>query len=118
MLAAMHMLPLLATSEMAAQAARAPQPSLRLLKGIPVDPNLFGFNAEAYIGIVLNKTLNDTAGLAVASDLHLDLSRAPYVVYGVEYIDRRIPCAPFRRGRCTPVCFGTRAAPFRTPGTR
>ena len=55
----------------------APPVTLRVLDGQPVDPYLFGYNAEAYIGITLNKLLNDTAGIAAAKALHAGVFRYP-----------------------------------------
>ena len=54
-----------------------PQTTLRVLDGKTVDPYLFGYNAEAYIGITLNKLFNDTAGIAAAKALHAGVFRYP-----------------------------------------
>ena len=50
---------------------------LRVEEGEPVDPYLFGYCAEAYIGITLNKLLNDTAGVAAARALNAQVLRYP-----------------------------------------
>ena len=55
----------------------APTSTLTPLAGRPVDPYLFGYNAESYVGIVLNLTLNDTAGVRAARALHPGVFRYP-----------------------------------------
>ena len=57
--------------------AGAAPATLRPLAGRPVDPYLFGYNAESYVGIVLNLTLNDTAGVRAARALHPGVFRYP-----------------------------------------
>jgi hypothetical protein len=50
---------------------------LRVEEGEPVDPYLFGYCAEAYIGITLIKLLTDTAGVAAARALNAQVLRYP-----------------------------------------
>ena len=61
----------------AAPTAPTAPATLRVLEGEAVDPYLFGYNAEAYIGITLNKLFNDTAGIAAAKALHPGVFRYP-----------------------------------------
>eukprot|EP01045_Picozoa_sp_COSAG04_P008969 COSAG04_NODE_509_length_13229_cov_4.567145_4_plen_169_part_00 len=60
-----------------APAAGAGTAKLAVGTGEPVNPYLFGYCAEAYVGITLNKLFNDTAGIAAAKALNAQVLRYP-----------------------------------------
>ena len=77
--------------------------------GIPIELTETARSADIHIGWGYTELTEFTDGVGgelarataraiefdKASDSHLGLSRAPYVLYGVKYIDRRISTAPF-----------------------
>ena len=44
--------------------------------GVPVNPQLFGYNLEVF-GTMTNNSMSDTGGVAVADALHLGTLRYP-----------------------------------------
>ena len=60
-----------------AAAGTGPTAKLTVGTGEPVNPYLFGYCAEAYVGITLNKLFNDTAGIAAAKALNAQVLRYP-----------------------------------------
>lgn len=68
---------LLSVIATAAAAGAGPTAKLTVGTGEPVNPYLFGYCAEAYVGITLNKLFNDTAGIAAAKALNAQVLRYP-----------------------------------------
>ena len=61
---------------------------------VPSWPNRMPVTSNVAAASKIVRPRAPTAASIPASDSHLDLSRAPYVLYGVRYIDP-VPLAPF-----------------------
>ena len=58
------------------QAASGDVCTLSAQPGVPVNPQLFGYNLEVF-GTMMNNSMSDTGGMAIADALHLGTLRYP-----------------------------------------